>query len=540
MRFGDLGRCGHSRRIGDGLTWRRAWLLGATARNPADANRTNASLQLAGRKNSHRTGRYAQLSTHASKPSGSTKLALGLVAEPTARAAGFDCASETGAKLAQAWPQTGLSCANTSRGSAGSKLGMRFLHTSDWHLGHKLFGIDRVAEHRRFLQWLRTQVREHNIDVVLIAGDIFDSANPPAAAQEMWYDFLAGLTHDEVGCQIVAIGGNHDSAARVDAPAPLVRALDIAVVGGRARADRLLRPAEMVVPVFDRSRQEKGWVAAVPFLRPSDVPLLQEIESESEQEWPLALGMKQLYHQIWQEIAAQAQPEQPVIAMGHCFLAGGAVSELSERRIFGGNQHAISAELFADDWSYVALGHLHRAQKVSRESLRYCGSPIALALDERDYVHQVVIVETKGREVVTLDVLPVPRAVALPRVPARGALSVDDALAAVSQLPAVESKGDLPAPFLEVVVQLTQPEPQLRAKLEAVLADKGYFLARVAISREAAQAGDTNELSVDLDALAPHQVFAQLWQSQHDGEVPADIALAFDELVLSVTSEETV
>jgi Exodeoxyribonuclease I subunit D (EC 3.1.11.1) len=99
---------------------------------------------------------------------------------------------------------------------------IKLLHTADWHIGQTFFDYNRKAEHLQFLEWLRGQLREQCVDVLLIAGDVFDTPNPSAESQKMFYKFLREITSDNVALQVVVIAGNHDSAARLEAPNPLL------------------------------------------------------------------------------------------------------------------------------------------------------------------------------------------------------------------------------------------------------------------------------------------------------------------------------
>ena len=104
---------------------------------------------------------------------------------------------------------------------------MRLLHTSDWHLGHTLHEAPREEEHAAFLAWLVATIGERDVDALLVTGDVFDSSNPPASAQRSWYRFLVAAGQCRPGLQVVAIAGNHDSAARLDAPREVLAALDV-------------------------------------------------------------------------------------------------------------------------------------------------------------------------------------------------------------------------------------------------------------------------------------------------------------------------
>jgi exonuclease SbcD len=242
------------------------------------------------------------------------------------------------------------------------------LHTSDWHLGHTLHDRPRVEEHAAFLAWLVELAVAERADALLVAGDLFDGPNPPAASQEQLYDFLVELRARCPGISIVLTGGNHDSAQRLDAPRSLLERLGITMVGGLPRRpDRTLDVDRLLVPLADSAGTVAAWVAAVPFLRLSDLPAL-------EAEDPLIEGVAAVYAEVFAAARARRAPGQAILATGHCYLRDGALSELSERKILGGNQHALPAAIFPDDVAYVALGHLHLAQAVGRPAVRYSGS----------------------------------------------------------------------------------------------------------------------------------------------------------------------
>ncbi|MFP2913001.1 exonuclease subunit SbcD, partial [Pyxidicoccus sp. 3LFB2] len=149
---------------------------------------------------------------------------------------------------------------------------MRLLHTSDWHLGHTLYDVSREAEHAAFLDWLLETLEAQAVDALLVAGDIFDTANPSADAQAAWYHFVARARRRMPRLDVVVIGGNHDSAARLDAPDPLFAALGVRVVGGLPRTRGELELERLLVPLHDAKGRVGAWVAAVPYLRPADLP----------------------------------------------------------------------------------------------------------------------------------------------------------------------------------------------------------------------------------------------------------------------------
>ncbi|MGM0577623.1 MAG: exonuclease SbcCD subunit D C-terminal domain-containing protein [Myxococcota bacterium] len=409
---------------------------------------------------------------------------------------------------------------------------MRLIHTSDWHLGHRLHDVSREREHREFLDWLLDRIEEHAVDALLVAGDVFDVANPSARAQALWYDFLADASRRFEGLEIVVIGGNHDSAARLDAPDPILRALDVRVVGGMPQRAGAPAPAATVIPLHDRRGTPAARVAAVPFLRPADLP---RVEGDGD---PLVEGVRAIYADAIAEAREQAGDDLPVVAMGHCYMTGTALSDLSERKILGGNQHALPVDIFPDDVAYVALGHLHRAQAVGRETVRYSGSPIPLSLAERDYPHQVVLVDLAGPGAADVRPLRVPRSVEILRVPERGHAPLEEVLPRLQALDLPSRNGDA-APFLEVGVRLEQPEPTLRRRIEEALEGKHVTLARIVPS----YTGDRESLSQrepdgrGLKDMSVEEVFRHRWRRDHDDEPPEDLLEALHELIDQVEQE---
>ena len=168
---------------------------------------------------------------------------------------------------------------------------MKLLHTSDWHLGHTLHEADRTAEHEAFLGWLARTIVERDVDALLVTGDVFDSANPPASAQKLWYRFLveAGARRD--GLQIVAIAGNHDSAARLEAPREVLAHLNVHVVGELPREDGKLHAARLLVPLKGEDGRTCAWVAAVPYLRPTDLSGVDGGDDEAFGVDPVYMGV---------------------------------------------------------------------------------------------------------------------------------------------------------------------------------------------------------------------------------------------------------
>jgi DNA repair protein SbcD/Mre11 len=410
-------------------------------------------------------------------------------------------------------------------------MALRLLHTSDWHLGHVLHGFERAHEHALALAWLLDAVVREEVDALLVAGDVFDAANPPTEAQHAWYRFLVEAWARVPHLQVVVVGGNHDSASRLDAIDPFLRALErLHVVGGVARNGGEVDLDRHVIPLRDRAGETAAWVAAVPHLRAT--------ETGTGDEAAVAAGTRAFYDAVFARARARRKPGEALLAMGHLYLVGAQVSSLSERKLTLGNQSAVGHDLFPDDVAYAALGHLHLAQPVGgREHVRYSGSLVPLSLAERDYPHQAVLVELDGERKVAIRELRAPRSVALPRIPEQGAAGVAEALAAIAALPARGAGPECARPLLEVEVRVEKPEPTLRQKVEEALRGKEARLARLGVTVTGSGASLREQDVRSISELQPEEVFRAKWKKHHAGDAPPDLVRAFHELVELVHQE---
>lgn len=418
------------------------------------------------------------------------------------------------------------------------RLHLRLLHTSDWHLGHDLHGHDRAFEHELFLDWLIDTCYENAIDALIVAGDIFDSANPPARAQAMYFRFLAKLRVRCPQIEVVIVGGNHDSAMRLDAPLPLLAAMNVHVVGGIAMLpNRHLDFDRLCRPLSDREGNIKAWCIAMPYLRPSDLPKISEGAED-----PLIEGVRVLYQELFQHARSLASKDQAILATGHCYMAHTKISELSERKVLRGNQHALPADIFPEDIAYVALGHLHRPQKVGpREAVRYSGSPLPLSLAEQHYPHQVVMIHLEGPQMRQAEAIRVPRAVAILRLPEKPG-PMEAVLRCLSELPDFEPSQDLRhLPYLEVQVLLEKPQPGLRQKILSALEGKAVRLAKISPHYTGSgKALAESEPEVALRDLQPEVVFTRKYEAEFDSEPPEAMRHAFFELLEDVQNRSAV
>lgn len=409
-------------------------------------------------------------------------------------------------------------------------------HSADWHLGQTLHGIDRGIEHERFFQWLVETLEQAQANALVVAGDVFDSASPSAAAQQRYYRFLAELRGRLPHLQVVILGGNHDSPARLDAPSELLQSLGVQVVGGlRPGPGGLADPTRHILRLKGPENHPGIDVVALPFLRPRDVPMCNEGALESDPAPRFVAG----YAGLLAHLMGFVRSEGPTVATGHCFLAGTASSPDSERKIQMGNQAALPAELYLrHKLAYVALGHLHRAQAVQAPHVRYSGSPIPLSMAERTYIHQVLQVDLAASGPARVRSHPVPRTVPFERVPAEPAAleAVEQALRALPRLAQPPPEDEWP--ILEVPVLLGRPEPKLRERIQAALHGASVRLARISV-RQADVPGPAATAPARLEELSEEEVFVRAYRRARGVPPPPAVREVFAELQAAVDGQET-
>ncbi len=280
--------------------------------------------------------------------------------------------------------------------SASAVNPLTILHTSDWHLGRRLYGRLRYDEFAAFLSWLQDTISAQQVDVLIVAGDIFDTMTPSNKAQALYYEFLGKVSKS--CCQhVVIVAGNHDSPTFLDAPSNVLKFLNVHVVG---TACEDLNDEVMVLD--DADGTPHCIIAAVPYLRDRDVRGSQAGESAQSKDANVIAGICAHYDDV-ADIAKAKQAELvkahkhqiPIIATGHLFAAGGSTTDDDGvRELYVGSLGKVSADMFDGCFDYVALGHLHVPQRVGgREHIRYSGSPIAMGFGEARQQKQVLLVQ---------------------------------------------------------------------------------------------------------------------------------------------------
>jgi exonuclease SbcD len=263
---------------------------------------------------------------------------------------------------------------------------MRILHTADWHLGATLEECSREADHRHFLGWLRDTLVAENVELLIVAGDVFDSSAPSAEAQGLYYRFLHSLSGTPLR-QVVVVGGNHDSASRLDAPRDLLAAFGVHVVGGIEDS-----PGRCLCPVTDDSGRVLAVVAAVPFANEWRLGFRGREGSEDEQREALGGPFRAFYAGL-ADAALERWPGVPLLATGHLAAVGSSRDDAPQEIHLIGTLGGLPVSIFDPRFAYVALGHIHRACQVGATRAWYCGSPIALNVKEGRTPRAVNLVE---------------------------------------------------------------------------------------------------------------------------------------------------
>lgn len=278
---------------------------------------------------------------------------------------------------------------------------MRLLHTSDWHLGQNFYTRSRAVEHRAFLNWLIATAVEQQADAILVAGDIFDTGTPPSYARELYNRFVVDL--QATGCQLIVLGGNHDSVATLNESRDLLACLNTWVFASAG-----LTPENQARLLMRRDGTPGAVLCPVPFLRPRDIVTSQAGLSGSEKQQQLLTAIAEHYRQCYDAACAlRGDRPLPIIATGHLTTVGASKSE-AVRDIYIGTLDAFPADCFPPA-DYIALGHIHRPQKVVASGhIRYSGSPIPLSFDETGSEKSVLLVEFADGALRDITSLPVP------------------------------------------------------------------------------------------------------------------------------------
>ena len=388
---------------------------------------------------------------------------------------------------------------------------MRILHTSDWHIGHRLYERPRIKEHRQFLDWLLAKIKENEVDVLLVSGDIFDTALPSSEASNLYYQFLFQL-YDKTHAHAVITAGNHDSPMNLAAPQEFLRMGRIHVVGLASQ------PAECVL-IFPAENPSVA-IAAVPYLSESELSHIS-FETEPERSERYRERLRELYRRCVEYMPTGL----PKILMGHLFVHGGQVGN-SERNIQIGGATAMQISDFPDDVAYVALGHLHRPHAISGASypVQYAGSPLPLRFSEANYSKKVYLLEVPTTDDVKVEEIEIPIFKELCTV----AGNLDEVRSA-----AISSEWD--GKYIQVQLRLDQPAVGISDEIRDIFDRRGGDVLTVEV--ELPVQTDRQEISVE-EMQQPTEVFEQFYREKFN-ESPDELMMnTFDQLLQLVEEQE--
>jgi len=404
---------------------------------------------------------------------------------------------------------------------------MKILHTADWHIGKKLYGRQRFAEHGAFLDWLLEKLVSESVDGLIVAGDIFDTANPSEQSRTMYARFLARAC--QVCDWIVITGGNHDSPSVLNGSRELLSHLNIHVVGKKCED-----LSDELVEIKNATGETSAYIAAVPYLRDRDLRQSVAGETEQQKEQNLRDGIKTHYDGLAEIISnKRGDREIPVIAVGHLYAAGCSAETEGDgvRDLYVGGLGHVSAETFSEVYDYVALGHIHVPQIVGKkEHIRYCGSPIPMGYGEAGQQKQVVMIEFNDDKAMQLETLKVPNFQSLKRV--KGDLVVIGEQ--LSQLVATKSDA-----WLEVVYSGEAFQGNLKSEIAAMVEGSAMEILRVenrTMRQRTMKAATANE---KLDQLSVTEVFERCLTDYEVAEGEREeLTKAYAEITDQVAAEE--
>ena len=398
---------------------------------------------------------------------------------------------------------------------------MRIIHTSDWHLGQNFYSKSRAAEHSAFLDWLLTSAQAHEVDAIIVAGDIFDTGSPPSYARELYNRFVVQL--QQTGCQLVVLAGNHDSVATLNESRDILAFLKTTVVASAGHAPFILP---------QRDGTPGAIFCPVPFLRPRELVTSQAGHSSGEKQQLLLSAISDYYQQQYEAACAlRGDRPLPIVASGHLTTVGASKSD-AVRDIYIGTLEAFPASHFPPV-DYIALGHIHRAQKIGgSEHIRYSGSPIALSFDETGKSKSVNLVTFSDGHLA--EVLPLTVPVTQPLAVLKGDFS-----SISEQLTQWRDAPQEPVVWLDIEITSDEYLHDIQRKIQAQTEDlpvEVLLVRRSRAQRERILAGERRET---LSELQVEEVFERrLAQETLEEAQRLRLTQLFNETLHSLNGEE--
>lgn len=387
---------------------------------------------------------------------------------------------------------------------------MRILHTSDWHLGIStgFAALSRRDEQRQFLDWLLLLLQERKLDTLVVAGDIFDSMHPSSDALELYYRFLARIPATGLR-QVVIVGGNHDSAAQLNAPRALLQAVDVQVLGGLPPKDE--GRDGMLAPLKARGSEEVQAVClAVPYVHEYKLGIrTTDLDVKTTR-----ADFRAAFSKLYTELADRAEelyPGRPILATGHLTLGGEAKRGDYPQEIHQvGNIEGLPPDILDPRIRYAALGHIHRCYPIKGSTAWYSGSPISYSLNEGAANRRVLLVEIPDQGPAKVEPITVPQSRELLQLKGspEQVLSAFIALSWSTALP----------PLVHALVETNQAEPGFEKQLRESVGERPEERRPILVQLKQQRPKEEEPLEapepLSLDSLDPGQVFGLLCDAQ--------------------------
>ncbi|MCK5847729.1 MAG: exonuclease SbcCD subunit D C-terminal domain-containing protein [Caldisericia bacterium] len=408
---------------------------------------------------------------------------------------------------------------------------MKILHTSDWHLGRTLYGRKRYTEYEAFLEWLIEQIKIKGVDILLIAGDIFDTSMPSNYAQELYYGFLCNASN--CCSHIVVISGNHDSPSFLDASKELLKTLNVHVVGSMSSK------IDNEVIVLKKANTPECIVCAVPYLRDKDIRIAEAGESIDEKNIKLAIGIQKHYESVCNialkkqiHIKEKYDVNAPIIGMGHLFAAGGrTVQGDGVRELYVGSLAHVSKDVFPKCIDYMALGHLHVPQKVGGSTFcQYSGSPLAMGFGEANNTKKVILLDFKNNEMLISDV-EIPCFQKLVSITG----DLQEIVTRIEELKLKNSNA-----WLEIEYTGTEILPDLKNQIESETNDTEMEIRRIKNTRIIDKVLNRTNIDETLDDLDVNDVFMRCLEANEVDEDKKEEFLAQYKEIVKLIKEEDI
>lgn len=400
----------------------------------------------------------------------------------------------------------------------------KIIHTSDWHLGKRLYNVSRLKEQGLYLEWLCSVIIEQSIDGLLISGDIFDTPNPPADALKLYFDFLEKITKKS-SCKIYIISGNHDSGKFIEAPRSILGPNNIHVIG---RLDK--DPKNHTFKLYGQNSESFIEIFLLPYFRSYELYNLdsEKIKKENSRDEIATQLCDNLTSFVNNGIS---QNKSPKVLMAHHIFGNYEMSGSEHTLSLSGIEN-IPTDQICKNFNYVALGHIHKYQTLSKESpvIHYSGSPITFRFSEsKNKKISIVSFEEDSYGKITVN----NNLVDIPKFKNIVSIKCNEKGLANKVSSFVKETSDLNiGTLLEVQVNLSTPNTQITDTIREIIKDTDIELISVQTSFSQ---NNSNTEKEHQNTLIPStsELFDQFYLKKFPDEsiVPKDIKCDFLELL---------